>query len=236
MKTAGIEVCAAGYLGICLDENEAGYWLLESDDALRKFLKIYDRVFIDIPIGLPEYTEMRECDRFLRDKLGSNYKENVIDPPIRDAIAAPTYGEASVISYEKIGKQIPMQSWSLVPQIRAVQNFLEQDESYSEFLFESHPELLYQILNGENAILQKKATKKGLRHRLHLLKEANKYVDDFFRDIKEEYRRNQVEEEKIIDAMVLALFAYRSIDESIKTLPEDPPIDNIGLPMAFHYV
>lgn len=236
MKTAGIEVCAAGYLGICLAENEAGYWLLESDHALHRFLKKYDRIFVDIPIGLPGDIDVRECDRILRDKLGANNEENVIDPPIREAITAPTYGEASVISYEKIGKQIPMQSWSLVPQIRTLQHFLRQDKALDARIFESHPELLYQILNGGNAILQKKATKKGLRHRLHLLKDANKYADNFFRDIKEEFRRNQVEEKKIIDAMVLALFALRSADKSIKTLPDDPPKDQLGLPMAIHYV
>ncbi|MGD8427278.1 MAG: DUF429 domain-containing protein, partial [Balneolaceae bacterium] len=103
-------------------------------------------------------------------------------------------------------------------------------------VFESHPELLFQKLNGGNVILQKKATKKGLRHRLGLLKKHSQYADDFFRDIKEEYRRNQVDEDDIVDAMSLALFALRSVDGDMKTLPEDPPVDSTGQRMAIHYV
>lgn len=236
MKTVGIDVCAAGYLAISLDEGNAGYRLLESDSELFEFLNKHDRVFIDIPIGLQDDTEVRECDRLLRERLGPDYKESIINPPIRDAVAAPTYGEASVISYEKMEKQVPMQSWSLAPAIRTMQQFFEKSANGRNTIFESHPELLYQILNGGSSILQKKATKKGLRHRLYLLKEQNKYVDDFFRDIKEDYRRNQVEEDKIIDAMALALFALRSADEPVKTLPENPPQDATGLPMAIHYV
>ncbi|HKL19277.1 MAG TPA: DUF429 domain-containing protein, partial [Halalkalibaculum sp.] len=107
---------------------------------------------------------------------------------------------------------------------------------FEEKVFESHPELLFQILNGGSSILQKKATKKGLRHRLGLLKNQSKFADDFFRDIKEDYRRNQVDEDDIVDAMVLALFAKRSLDKDLKTLPENPPEDSEGLTMAIHYV
>jgi predicted RNase H-like nuclease len=69
-----------------------------------------------------------------------------------------------------------------------------------------------------------------------LLKDQSKFADDFFRDIKEEFRRNQVDEDDIIDAMVLALFARRSLDSEMKTLPEEPAIDSTGLKMAIHYV
>lgn len=236
MKTVGIDVCEAGYLAISLDEDNAGYWLLETEADLHEYLASYDRIFLDIPVGLSEAAKTRECDLLLREKLGSDYKESVIDPPILDVIFAPTYGEASMISYEKIEEPISMQSWSLSPQIRSVHNYLTANGANREHIYESHPELLFQILNGGNSILQKKATKKGLRHRLHLLKERSKYVDDFFRDIKEEYRRNQVEEDKIIDAMVLALFALRSVDEPVQTLPEEPPKDTLGMPLAIHYV
>lgn len=236
MKTVGIDVCAAGYLAISLDEEDAGYQLLETEADMHRCLQNNDHIFVDIPVGLEEDQKTRECDMLLREKLGADYKESVIDPPVREAIFAPTYGEASMISYEKMEEQITMQSWSLSPQIRSLHNYLEKNEADREHIYESHPELLFQILNGGDVILQKKATKKGLRHRLNLLKEYSKYADDFFRDIKETYRRNQVEEDKIIDAMVLALFALRSVAEPVKTLPEEPPKDTLGLPLAIHYV
>lgn len=236
MKTVGIDGCRAGWIAISLDEENAGYWLLESDQELREYFEEFDRIFIDIPIGLAEAENVRTCDEKLREVLGPDYQSSVFNPPIRPALYAPTYAEASMISYETTGKKISTQAWNITPNIKVVDQFLQDDEDLREKVFESHPELLFQKLNGGNSILQKKATKKGLRHRLSLLKDQSKFADDFFRDIKEEYRRNQVDEDDIVDAMVLALFALRSLDEDLKTLPENPPVDSTGLEMAIHYV
>lgn len=236
MKTLGIDGCRAGWIAISLDDDNAGYWLLESNKELGEFFEKFDRTFIDVPIGLVENEHIRECDEELRTVLGPDYRASVFNPPMRMALNAPTYGEASMTSYETTGKKISIQAWNITPNIKVVDRFLQQNEELRKKVFESHPELLFQKLNGGSPILQKKATKKGLRHRLGLLKNQNKFVDDFFRDIKEEYRRNQVDEDDIIDAMALALFARRSLDLELKTLPENPEIDSTGLKMAIHYV
>lgn len=236
MKTLGIDGCRAGWIAISLDEDNAGYWLLESQQVLGDYFEEYDRIFIDVPIGLTEEQYVRECDQELREVLGPGYQSSVFSPPIRPALHAPTYAEASMTSFEATGKKVTLQSWNITPNIRAVDQYLQNDESLRDKIFESHPELLFQKLNGGNSILQKKATKKGIRHRLGLLKEKSPFADDFFRDIKEEYRRNQVDEDDIVDAMVLALYAQYSLDQEMKTLPEEPPTDSTGLPMAIHYV
>lgn len=236
MKTLGIDGCRAGWIAISLDDENAGYWLLESNEELGEFFANFDRIFIDVPIGLSENEHIRECDQELRKVLGPDYYASVFNPPMRIALNAPTYGEASMTSYETTGKKISIQAWNITPNIKVVDQFLQQNEALRDKIFESHPELLFQKLNGGSSILQKKATKKGLRHRLSLLKKQNKYVDDFFRDIKEEYRRNQVDEDDIIDAMSLALFAWRSVNNEMKTLPEEPSTDSTGLKMAIHYV
>ena len=236
MKTLGLDACRAGWIAISLDEENAGYWLLETEEELETFFEDFDRIFIDVPIGLEDENYVRECDAKLRERLGPDYKASVFNPPLRPALHAPTYAEASMTSYEITGKKISIQAWNITPNIRTVDDLLTGNEEYEKKVFESHPELLFQILNGGNSILQKKATKKGLRHRLGLLKKQSKFADDFFRDIKEEYRRNQVDEDDIVDAMALALFAKRSLDKEMKTLPENPPTDSEGLIMAIHYV
>ena len=236
MKTLGIDGCRAGWIAISLDDESAGYWLLESDQQLKEYFEEFDRIFIDVPIGLTEEEYVRECDDELRDILGPNYQASVFNPPIRPALYSPTYAEASMTSYEITGKKISTQAWNITPNIKTVDQFLQSDEELKDKVFESHPELLFRILNGNNSILQKKATKKGLRHRLKLLKDRSEYADDFFRDIKEEYRRNQVDEDDIVDAMVLGWFALQSTENEMQTLPENPPTDSAGLPMAIHYV
>ena len=223
-------------MAISLDDEYAGYWLLESDEDLDSVFDKYDRIFIDVPIGLADEEYVRDCDEELRGVLGPDYQASVFNPPIRPALNSPTYAEASMTSFEITGKKISIQAWNITPNIRSVDGLLQEKKEYRDKVFESHPELLFQKLNGGNPILQKKETKKGLRHRLDLVKEWSRYADNFFRDIKEDYRRNQVEEDDIVDAMVLALFARRSTEETIKTLPENPSKDSTGLRMAIHYV
>lgn len=236
MKTLGIDGCRAGWLAISLDDEKCGHWLLKSDRDLEKVFEDYEHIFIDVPIGLADNQYMRVCDEELRRMLGPDYHSSVFNPPIRPALYAPTYAEASMESYEVTEKKISIQAWNITPKIRSVDQLLQNDVEFREKVFESHPELLFQKLNGGNAILQKKQTKKGLRHRLELVEGRNKYAGPLFRDIKEQYRPNQMKEDDIVDALVLAFFARRSADKPVKTIPKDPPKDSTGLPMAIHYV
>lgn len=233
MKTAGIDGCKAGWIMMTLGE-EPRYEILRSDDELLNALNEFDRIFIDMPIGLEEEEYNRECDTLLRKKLGKEYAPSVFSPPIRAALHAPSYVEANMQSYEITEKKLTVQSWNITPKIRVLDRFLTELPDLQEKVLESHPELLFMNLNG-GMIYQKKNTKKGLRHRLDLVKAHEPIASDFFREIKEEYRRNEVEEDDIVDALVLALAAKHSIEKGIKTLPEEPSIDSQGLKMAIHY-
>ncbi|PWN06208.1 DUF429 domain-containing protein [Rhodohalobacter mucosus] len=234
MKTAGIDGCKAGWLLITFDKEPA-YNVLRTDEDLKKALEEYERVFIDMPIGLEDENYTRECDRLLREKLGSEYASSVFSPPIRPALHAPSYAEANMQSYEFTEKKLTLQAWNITPKIRLLDQLLIQNPSWREKVLESHPEILFMKLNG-GMIYQKKNTKKGIRHRLDLVTGREPVAADFFRDIKEEYRRNEVEEDDIVDAMALALGALQSIKKGIKTLPENPEKDSEGLPKAIHYV
>lgn len=235
MKTAGIDGCQAGWILISFDEGEEKYEILRSQEALKSAFQNYDRIFIDIPIGLEEENYTRECDELLRKKVGGEYASSVFSPPIRPALTAPTYVEANMISYEYNEKKLTLQAWNITPKIRMVDELLREDENLKNKVLESHPELLFQGLNG-GMIYQKKNLKKGIKHRLELIEAKEPIADDFFRDIKEEFRRNEVEEDDIVDAMVLAYSAKISGEKGIKTLPEKVEYDSEGLPKAVHYV
>ncbi|MCC5915607.1 MAG: DUF429 domain-containing protein [Balneolaceae bacterium] len=235
MKTLGIDGCKAGWIAITFDEGEEGYHILRTDEELKEKLLSFDRIFIDMPIGLEDENYTRECDRLLRKKLGSEYASSVFSPPIRPALHAPSYVEANMQSYEYTEKKLSVQSWNITPKIKTLDMLLQAQEELREKVLESHPELLFMNLNG-GMIYQKKNTKKGLRHRLSLIADVEAAADDFFRDIKEEYRRNEVGEDDIVDSMVLALAAKRSVEKGIKTLPDEPAKDSEGLKMAIHYV
>lgn len=234
MKTAGIDGCKAGWILTTFDENPE-YRIIENNEDFLKALHEFDRVFIDMPIGLEDEEYTRECDRELRKVLGAEYAPSVFSPPIRPALHAPSYVEANMQSYEYTEKKLTVQAWNITPKIRLLDQILSEHQELRESVLESHPELIFMNLNG-GMIYQKKNTKKGLRHRLGLIVDREEIADDFFRDIKEEFRRNQVDEDDIVDSMALALAAKQSVEKGIKTIPQNPPVDSEGLVMAIHYV
>ncbi|MEX0994704.1 MAG: DUF429 domain-containing protein [Balneolaceae bacterium] len=235
MKTAGIDGCKAGWILISFDRNQSGYKILRTNQELEEVFSEFDRIFIDIPIGLNEEEYTRECDELLRKKLGAEYASSVFSPPIRPALNAPTYVEANMQSYEYTGKKLSVQAWNITPKVKIVDKLLREEKSWQDKVLESHPELLFMNLNG-GMIYQKKNTKKGLKHRLDLVAAQENIAAKFFREIKEEFRRNEVEEDDLVDAMALAFAAKKSEEKEIKTLPENPPADSKGLTMAVHYI
>lgn len=235
MKTAGIDGCKAGWILITFDDENAFYEVLRTDEYLKDAFHRFDRVFIDMPIGLEDENYTRECDALLRKELGAEYASSVFSPPIRPALNAPSYAEANMQSYEITEKKLTLQAWNITPKIITVDQFLTDQPELQDIVFESHPELIFRNLNG-GMIFQKKNTKKGLRHRLSLVSDREEIAKDFFRDIKEEFRRNEVEEDDIVDSMALALAAKQSEKKGLKMLPENPEKDSKGLVKAIHYV
>ncbi len=235
MKTAGIDGCKKGWLIISFDDDNPNYNVLRDKEELEDAFRSYDRIFIDMPIGLEDEQYHRECDELMRKAIGNEYAPSVFTPPIRPALHAPSYAEANMISYDYTEKKLSLQAWNIVPKIQQVDDLLQKHEELREQVLESHPEYLFQILN-KGMLFQKKNLKKGIKHRLELIKAQEPVADDFFRDIKEDYRRNEVAEDDIVDAMVLALFAKRSVKKELKTIPEEVPVDSAGLKKAYHYV
>lgn len=235
MKTAGIDGCKAGWIAVTFDDNNPFYKILHTDSELAGILESFDRIFIDMPIGLEDEIYTRECDMLLRKKLGAEYASSVFSPPIRPALHAPSYVEASMQSFEYTEKKLTVQAWNITPKIKTLDQLLAEKKVLREVLMESHPELIFMNLNG-GMIFQKKNTKKGLRHRLDLITHHEEIAADFFREIKEDFRRNEVDEDDIVDAMALALAAKLSVAKGVKTMPENPPSDATGLKKAIHYI
>lgn len=236
MKTVGIDGCPLGWLAIDFERSDNPYWVVRDEHELKETFDRYDCIFIDIPVGIPEESYTRECDELLRKELGSDYHSSVFDPPIRPALYAPTYAEACVQSYAVTDKKVSLQAWNISDKIKQVDQLLQQNSSYPEKIYESHPELLFRILNGWESVQQRKQTRKGMKHRLNLLKSVREESESIYRALKENFRRKEVGEDDIVDAMVLAHFAHQSTKFEIRQLPENPSEDTKGFTMAIHYV
>lgn len=236
MRTAGIDGCMAGWLLITLDKESAEYRMIRKQEELESVFEEFDRIFIDIPIGLSDSEYTRRCDRELQKRLGATNSNVVVSPPIRPALDAPTYVEANMQSYEFTGEKLPLAAWNITPKIKIIDRQLQENRDLQDKVLSSHPELLFMNLNG-GMIYQMKQTKKGLKHRLDLVAQHEPKAADFFREIKETFRRNEVEESVIVDTLALAWGARDSAAKNrLRTLPEEGEVDSRGLPQVIHYV
>lgn len=128
-------------------------------------------VAIDIPIGLPEEVELRECDVEARVLLGSR-RSSVFSPPGRfllEAVSAErVFRRVQELVAERGGRGLSRQAAGLLPKIDEVDRFLRAESSRADHLFEVHPELSFREMN-RGALPPPKGTAAGLTQRLALV-------------------------------------------------------------------
>ncbi len=225
---AGIDGCRGGWLAIlgkftpekgCFTGEDI--YLTKSIEEIFSFPAL---VFaIDMPLGLPLRfsPKGRLCDRLARQMLGPR-RASIFTPPPREAL--------SFNNYQKLrakGIRISKQSFYLIPKIRALRAALKGP--VKDKVFETHPELIFKTLAGET--IPSKHTAEGLAKRLELLLSLGlfKSLKSNWEKIKACYRRD------LIDAYACLLVAKRIFCGEAKVIPEDPPRDDEGLPLAIWY-
>ncbi|PSP77341.1 DUF429 domain-containing protein [Halobacteriales archaeon QS_1_68_20] len=204
-------------------------------------------ILVDVPIGLPE-DGPRECDVAAREILGAR-GSTVFSVPARAAVVAGDY-ERAVEANEVAGcGGLGSQSWGLVPRISEVDVFLRTVDEARAVVYESHPEVCFATLAGEQ--LPKKDTDVGFERRLDVLADVDPAVGRDVREFTDRRRDGNAEWhhriragrlDDVLDAAVLAVTGKRiglsrRGDGSYPALPagDDPPQDGEGLPMEIVY-
>jgi predicted RNase H-like nuclease len=225
---AGVDGCPAGWIAL-VEQTEtrritAHVFLTFSDltDALDAAV-----IAIDIPIGLTD-RDARQCDLLARRHLGPKRGTSVFPAPIRSALSASSYLEANAASIAMQKKGISQQAWAIYPKIREVDEVLQADADLRGRVIEVHPELTFSTWSGA-PILPPKRTAEGQAVRRAL-------ITSHFGPLAFESARNQVQprhasNDDIADAFAALWTAQRIANGKSQTLPLDPPLDNVGLPM-----
>lgn len=225
----GIDGCRAGWFVARFDSRGWTGTCVPSISALTESWDPGSGVMlIDIPIGLPDDTSSRSCDRAARRYLGGARASSVLNPPTRRALAATSWEEAAEINRRTCGKRISKQSWGIVPKIREVDRWMRADPTRQDRLREAHPEVLFAALNGGTSLLASKRSDQGREARLRLLEARGGGATEFFDDAVRSYPRSTVRRDDVLDAMCLALVAARHGDR-LTTMPAVPPVDSAGL-------
>lgn len=233
-KVSGVDGCKGGWLAFHLDGK---YW---SENLFRNINELYSEsdselILIDIPIGLRE-TESSErlCDLDSR-KILNKRKSSIFPAPSRLAIYCEKYREASQKNEEATGRKLSQQSFGIIPKIREVDVFIQSKEydPGKKRIREVHPEICFWGLNGCSEMNYKKRDTLGKCERLKVLGSYIKEVDKVFDKTRNRYKKKQVADDDIIDALVCAVTAF--FNSSLSSFPPIPEKDTKGISMEILY-
>ena len=199
MKVWGVDGCPGGWFAVSND----GDLRLETDFEALLEVTVKDRVYVDMPIGLPDAERQLEqlARRYRSVRAGS-----IFPVPCRQAIYTTSYHSASAINLAVTGKKLSKQSWFLCKKIRQIDTLLRRHKSLRSRVMESHPELTYSILSGGSLLTSKKRPA-GVTERLKVLSQRLPIVRQLFTRAEHSFQRKVLGRDDIVDALALMVVA-----------------------------
>jgi predicted RNase H-like nuclease len=171
MRVIGIDGCRKGWIGIVA--SGGGVEALFSPrvaDLVAGAGKV-EAIAIDIPIGLPD-RGVRQADRAARERLG-RLASSVFLTPVRAALAAEPYHEATAVAVRLTGSGISQQAYRLREKIFEVEEWLPSSPAP---VWEVHPEISFAVANGA-PLACSKHTWAGGEERRHILARQGLVLD-----------------------------------------------------------
>ena len=233
----GVDGCPAGWFYVAIEPRGGICWgVVPMLVDLLRTVGDSDRIFVDIPIGLPEGSEGRTCDRDARRRLGRR-ASSVFSAPVRAVLGIDTFEDANRASRVAADKGVSKQTFAIAPKVQEIDSLLRQCPKARDLVREVHPEVCFWAFADETPMgLPKKAkAKAGFRERVAVLSRLRPSVPDEVCQIARSFRRKDVAWDDMADAFVAALTASQPM-ERLRTLPAVTEYDRCGLPMEMVYV
>lgn len=213
MVGVGIDGARGGWVRITYDSISL---CLTISESLEELLIEGAMHFVDMPKDLGTVDRpSRACDAWMRSQL-SQRKSSVFTPPIQEVLYEATYEEANERSQALVGKGISKQAWNLVPRIREFQQVKASD------VYESHPEVCFSVMMGQEAEHRKKTTE-GQDERIALLRKYSK-------SSPWKWKMSNVQVDDIIDACILAVAAYEAGTSGLSIHPKETTEPHVAVP------
>lgn len=230
---AGVDGCKAGWLLVSVDATAKIHSAVFPTPAeLCAARAKADVVAVDVPIGLTD-SGPRLCDQEARKVLRAPRASSVFSPPIRPVLLAETREDASIAQRQIDGRGIGAHAWGIFPKICEWDNYLCTHSQVAKRVFEVHPEVCFWALNGFRPMRYGKKSSEGRRERRELL--AREFGARVLDEARSRHIRREVGDDDLHDAFVALWTAGRIHAGLAKCLPEFPPHDSAGLPMAIWY-
>lgn len=235
MRHVGVDGCRFGWIAVTRAGGRLDYAMFRT---IRDLISVYqsaERVFVDVPIGLPwKGMPIRPCDRLARSILGRQRSSSVFPVPCREAAHAATLRDAEKLNTDILGRSLTRQTWGICSKIADVDSFLAEHPGAARRLQEVHPEVCFWALSSGTAMRHKKSTAAGRNERLAVLAQHESSCSAFLCRLLSETRRRDVQADDVLDALAVLLTAEFP-GASLESLAAEPYRDQRGLAMEMVY-
>ena len=245
-KFVGVDGCRCGWFSVGFSgSHQYELKAFFSFDDLLDYYEAANLILVDMPIGLPDGSGERLCDKEARNRLRP-YTSSVFRAPTRAAMKhlvdtpgdKPGAREAERGITRKFNpnnvKSLSEQTLAIMPKIAQIDELLPREET--PYVREVHPEICFWALNGENPVRPNKHEKKGIENRICVLRRQEPQTKEIFEQGLARFVKNSIAtEDDILDALVAAVTAYLGWPGQFLTLPAEPPRDERDLPMEMVY-
>jgi predicted RNase H-like nuclease len=198
--------------------------------------QICDVVAVDMPIGLPDGGDIRECDLCAQNALGRQRSSVFLAPP-RSCLEAKDPTEFQKIHQTARSKGAGLPVWGIVPKIIEVNFLLEEriktDPRLQDRIIEFHPELTWKRLAGSCQLSSKRSAEAILQRFSLLEKWSHGWIPAFPQKIP-----GQPAIDDVLDAVVGISAAQSYLDgrDRIHRHPAaEPKTNERGLRMEIWY-
>ena len=189
----GVDGCPAGWLFVALLPSRKICWgLVRTLDELVETANDSDRIFVDIPIGLPDGPGQRQCDVAARKVLGPR-RNSVFPAPVREVFGATSFAQAQLLSRTAAGKGISKQAFAISPKIEQVDALFRRCPRARRLIREVHPEVCFWALAGGSPMAEKKDEVQGYSDRVDVLRAVRPSVKEEVNAIVASYPRKKAQ-------------------------------------------
>lgn len=244
----GVDGCKAGWIAVHREPNASlSVSVFASFAALLDTFPADATVAVDMPIGLPDFSQRggRGPEALVRSLLGQR-QSSVFSIPSRAVLYADisdfttleawyeAHRRASAVAKATSDPQrgVSIQAFGIFAKIREIDALMIARPELRHRVFESHPEVAFCRLNGENPMTLPKKIKgavnpAGMAERKALL--CRHGYDKAFLD---QPPPKGAASDDFLDAAVMMLIAGRIAGGEAKPFPNPPLADRFGIPVA----
>lgn len=227
VTSIGVDGCKGGWIAAILNH---GKLIIDKINNIYDIVNEYpdfDEIHVDMVIGLPSSKNHVRPDTYARQIIKER-TSTIFPAPCRQAVYAKTVSEAYEENEKALGKKFTPLTVGIIPKIRELDSFLQNNPKYKNVIKESHPEVCFARLNGRT-MLSKKSEINGIEERIHLLA---RYIPELSLSKLSILAKNmKCNIDDIVDAVCLTVTSNIAAQGYFEIIPENPMSDETDLLM-----